>query len=54
MNEDAMNPSAQNMNTQLIQSPFAPIVDRVGVPIMWFAIGALVGVGVGYYLRGKR
>lgn len=53
MNEGAIAPG-QTMNTQVIQSPWAPVVDRVGVPIMWFAIGALVGVGVGYYLRGKR
>lgn len=37
-------------NTQVITSPWVPIIDKVGVPLLWIALG----VAVGYYAGSKR
>lgn len=37
-------------NTQIITNAWAPVVDKVGVPLMWVGLG----LALGFYLGSKR
>lgn len=34
----------ENVNTQVITHPLAPLVDKVGIPLFWLAAGYLLAV----------